>query len=72
MLSQSEGRLGVQVGHETFYIDELEIRQALRREPRPEDVLRAMARRLAADGVNPRTATFAQIKSSIESAALEV
>ena len=71
-LSQSDGRLGVQIGPETLHFDELEIRQALRAEPRPEDILRAMSRRLAADGVNPRTATFAQIKTSIESAALEV
>ena len=71
-LSQSAGRLGIQVGPETFYFDEQEIRGILRQDPRPEDILRAMARRLAADGINPRTATFAQVKASIESSPLEV
>ena len=72
VVSQSEGRLAVQIGPETMYFDEPEIRDALRREPRPEDILRAMARRLAADGINPRTASFVQVKSSVESSPLEV
>jgi hypothetical protein len=71
-LSHSEGRLGIQIGPETFYFNEQDVRQILRKDPTPHDILRAMARRLAADGVNPRTATFAQLKTSIERDPLDV
>lgn len=79
-LVTDSGRLGFQVGPETHWMDNDDARQQLRAailRSQAGDFTRAqlfdaIVVRLRTDGVDPRTATFAQIRNSIQRAPLEV
>lgn len=69
------GKIGFRVGPETRWLDVPTARQELREattRTRWEALWEGIARRLRDDGIDPRTATLAQMRNSVERAPLEV
>ncbi len=79
-LTLDSGFVGVQIGPAARWFETEEIREALKQmwfrvksESFPREVLLcAVIRRLKADGIDPKTAAFNQLKASIERAPLEI
>lgn len=76
-VQDSAGNVGIANGPETHWIGAIaDVREFLRSERLNqfgrEEMLRAIIKRLVAAGRDPRTATLAQIRTAIESQAVDV